>query len=96
MIYRNIRTWLSLEAPASADEIYAAAEQFVRKISGFTRPSQVNEAACSTAVEDVAAVARKLIFSLETTSPSRNREVEVTKPWAHAAKSFGRTGSASA
>ncbi|MGE0004404.1 MAG: DUF2277 domain-containing protein [Parvibaculaceae bacterium] len=76
---RNIRTLFNFEPPASDDEIRASALQFVRKLSGFTRPSKANEAAFDRAVEDVTEAARKLIFALETQAPPRNREVEATK-----------------
>jgi hypothetical protein len=76
---RNIRTLFNFEPPASDDEIRASALQFVRKLSGFTRPSKANEVAFDRAVEDVTEAARKLIFALETQAPPRNREVEATK-----------------
>lgn len=76
---RNIRTLFNFEPPASEDEIRASALQFVRKLSGFSRPSKANEAAFDKAVEDVTEVARKLIFALETQSPPRNREIEAMK-----------------
>lgn len=76
---RNIRTLANFSPPATDDEIRASALQFVRKLSGTTRPSQVNEAAFDRAVEEVAAAAQKLIQSLKTNAPPRNREVEATK-----------------
>jgi hypothetical protein len=76
---RNIRTLYNFEPPASDDEIRAAALQFVRKISGFNQPSKTNEAAFAEAVESVAAVARRLLTSLETSAPSRDREIEAVK-----------------
>lgn len=76
---RNIRTLFNFEPPASEDEIRASAVQFVRKLSGFARPSKANEAAFNQAVEDVTVAARKLIFALETPAPPRNREVEALK-----------------
>ena len=90
---RNIRTLFNFEPPATDAEVRAAAEQFVRKISGFTRPSKANEAAFDRAIDEVADVARRLIESLETASPPRNREVEATKAKARAAERFGRTQS---
>jgi len=87
---RNIRTLFNFEPPATELEIRAASEQFVRKISGFTRPSKANEAAFARAIEDVASAARRLIVSLETTSPPRDREVEALKARARAAERFGR------
>ena len=71
---RNIRTLFNFDPPATEDEIRASAIQFVRKLSGFTKPSQVNEAAFEQAIEDVTATARTLIASLETNSPPKNRE----------------------
>ncbi len=76
---RNIKTLANFEPPASADEIRASALQFVRKLSGTTRPSRANEAAFNRAVEDVTAAAARLIASLTTTAPPRNREVEARK-----------------
>jgi len=76
---RNIRTLFNFEPPASEDEIRASAIQFVRKLSGFTHPSKTNEAAFDRAVEEVTLAARKLIFSLQTLSPPRNREIEAIK-----------------
>ena len=72
---RNIRTLFNFEPPATEDEIRASALQFVRKLSGFTNPSRVNAAAFSRAVDDVADVARRLLASLETVSPARDREI---------------------
>jgi hypothetical protein len=91
---RNIRTLFNFDPPATDAEVRAAAEQFVRKISGFTRPSKANEAAFARAIDEVAAVARRLVDSLETTSPPRNREVEAMKAKARAAERFGRTQTA--
>jgi hypothetical protein len=91
---RNIRTLFNFEPPATDTEVRAAAEQFVRKISGFTRPSKANEAAFARAVDEVAAVARRLVDSLETTSPPRDREIEAIKAKARAAERFGRTQTA--
>ena len=86
---RNIRTLFNFDPPATDDEIRASAEQFVRKLSGFARPSKANEAAFARAVTDISAVARRLVDSLETTSPPRNRETEATKARARAAQRFG-------
>ena len=74
---RNIRTLFNFEPPATEEEIRASALQFVRKLSGFNKPSQANEAAFDRAVEDVADAARRLLASLHTTAPTRDREVEV-------------------
>ena len=76
---RNIRTLFNFEPPATEEEIRASALQFVRKLSGFTHPSRANEAAFQRAVEDVTDAARRLVSSLETAAPSRNREVEAQK-----------------
>jgi hypothetical protein len=91
---RNIRTLFNFDPPATDAEVRAAAEQFVRKISGFTRPSKANEVAFARAVDEVAAVARRLVDSLETTSPPRDREIEAMKAKARAAERFGRTQTA--
>jgi hypothetical protein len=85
---RNIRTLFNFEPPATDDEIRASAIQFVRKLSGFTRPSRANQAAFDRAVDEVAAAARRLIDSLETTSPPRDREVEAAKARARAAERY--------
>jgi hypothetical protein len=76
---RNIRTLFNFEPPATEDEIHASALQFVRKLSGFTEPSKANEAAFNRAVDDVSKAARRLLASLETARPPRNREVEAMK-----------------
>jgi hypothetical protein len=86
---RNIKTLFNFEPPAREDEIRASAIQFVRKLSGFTHPSKTNEAAFNLAVDEVTASARKLIFSLETTRPPRNREVEAMKAKARAVERYG-------
>jgi hypothetical protein len=81
---RNIRTLFNFEPPASEDEIRASALQFVRKLSGFTSPSKANEAAFNRAVEEVTASARRLLRSLETASPPRDRDIEAEKVRARA------------
>jgi len=86
---RNIRTLFNFDPPATDAEVRAAAEQFVRKISGFTRPSKANEAAFARAIDDVAGTAHRVIDSLETTSQPRDREVEAMKAKARAAARFG-------
>ena len=88
---RNIRTLFNFEPPATDDEIRASAVQFVRKLSGFAKPSIANEAAFEGAVEEVAAVARRLVDSLETTRPPRNRAAEAAKASARAAQRFAQT-----
>jgi hypothetical protein len=85
---RNIRTLFNFEPPATEDEIRASALQFVRKLSGFTHPSKANEAAFDRAVEEVSDAAHRLIASLETTRPPRNREDEAMKARARARERF--------
>jgi hypothetical protein len=85
---RNIRTLFNFEPPASEEEIRASALQFVRKLSGFTHPSHSNEAAFSHAVDEVANTARRLLSSLQTASPTKNREAEATKARAMARERF--------
>jgi len=92
---RNIRTLYNFEPPASDDEVRAACLQFVRKLSGFQKPSQANEAAFQRAVEDVSQTARELLDSLVTSAPPRDRDVEAARARARAAERFGR-GSAQA
>lgn len=86
---RNIKTLANFAPPATDDEIHASALQFVRKLSGSTQPSHVNEAAFNAAVLEVSAAARRLIDSLTTAAPPRNREVEARKAKERAAKRFG-------
>ena len=86
---RNIKTLFNFEPPATEDEIRASALQFVRKLSGFTAPSRANEAAFNRAVEEVADAARRLITSLATASPPRNREVEAMKAKERARERYG-------
>lgn len=86
---RSIRPLFNFAPPATDDEVHAAALQFVRKISGFARPSQANAAVFDRAVADVAAIARNLVDSLETNAPPRDREVEAEKAKARAAIRFG-------
>ena len=76
---RNIRTLFNFEPPATDDEIRASALQFVRKLSGFAKPSGANEAAFDRAVDEVTEVTLRLLRSLETTSPAKNREIEAAK-----------------
>jgi hypothetical protein len=91
---RNIRTLFNFEPPATDEEVRAAAEQFVRKLSGFTRPSKVNEEAFAQAIEDIAEIARRLVDSLETAAPPRDREEEAAKARARAAERFGKVAPA--
>ena len=86
---KNIRTLYNFEPPATEDEIRAAALQFVRKISGFTKPSAANEKAFNRAVDEVAKTSSKLLNSLVTTASPRNREVEAAKAHARAVRRFG-------
>jgi hypothetical protein len=85
---RNIKTLFNFEPPATGDEIHASALQFVRKLSGFTRPSQANAEAFDLAVEEVSAAARKLLTSLHTHAPARDRAVEAEKAKARARERF--------
>jgi hypothetical protein len=87
---RNIKTLHNFEPPATDDEIRASALQFVRKLSGSTRPSKANEFAFDRAVEKVAAAARELIDSLVTSAPPRDREVEAMRARERSAERFGR------
>jgi hypothetical protein len=86
---RNIRPLFNFEPPATDEEVRAAAVQFVRKISGFTAPSKANQEAFSRAIDDIAAVARRLVDHLETTAPKKNREAEAQKAKARAAERYG-------
>ncbi|HEV8235816.1 MAG TPA: DUF2277 domain-containing protein [Gemmatimonadaceae bacterium] len=85
---RNIKTLANFEPPATDDEIRASALQFVRKLSGTTRPSRANEAAFNQAVDDVTAIAHRLIHSLEIHAPPRNREEEARKARERARQRF--------
>jgi hypothetical protein len=85
---RNIRTLFNFEPPASEDEIRASALQFVRKLSGFAKPSYANEAAFNRAVDDVTEAAHRLLGALETSSPAKNREVEAAKARERAKERF--------
>lgn len=86
---RNIRTLHNFEPPATADEVHAAALQFVRKISGSTRPSKANETAFAQAVADIECVVDRLLNELVTAAPPKNREAEAAKAKARAAQRFG-------
>lgn len=87
---RNIRPLFNFDPPATDEEIRAASIQFVRKLSGFTKPSQANQAAFDQAVEDVSAVARRLIDSLVTSAPPRDREEWAARAKARAAERYAR------
>jgi hypothetical protein len=86
---RNIKTLFNFDPPVNAEEIRAASLQFVRKISGFNKPSKANEAFFLAAIDEVAAVSARLLQSLETTAPPKNREEEAAKAKARAAERFG-------
>jgi hypothetical protein len=86
---RNIRTLYNFEPPATESEVRAAAEQYVRKISGFTKPSQANAEAFARAVDEVAAVSARLLGELVTNAPPKDREVEAAKARARAAERYG-------
>lgn len=86
---RNIKTLFNFDPPVNEEEIHAASLQFVRKISGFNKPSKTNEAAFMAAIEEVSAAAARLLHSLETSAPRRNREVEAAKAKERAAIRFG-------
>jgi hypothetical protein len=85
---RNIRTLHNFEPPATADEVHAAALQYVRKVSGATKPSQANQAAFDRAVLEVAETTRRLLGELTTTAPPKDREVEAAKARARAATRY--------
>ena len=87
---RNIKTLFNFEPPATEEEIHASAVQFVRKLSGFTKPSKANEEAFERAIDEVADVARRLLAALETNAPPRDREVEAMKARARAAERFAQ------
>lgn len=86
---RNIKTLANFEPPATADEIRASALQFVRKLSGTTRPSRVNEDAFNRAVDEVTAAAERLVYSLATSAAPRNREEEARKARERSAQRYG-------
>ncbi|HET7363600.1 MAG TPA: DUF2277 domain-containing protein [Burkholderiales bacterium] len=85
---RNIKTLFNFDPPVTEEEIRAASLQFVRKLSGFNKPSRSNERAFNAAVDEVAAVAHRLLHSLETSAPPRNREEEAAKARLRAAQRF--------
>ena len=87
---RNIKTLFNFAPPASDEEIRAASLQFVRKLSGFTAPSKVNEAAFNHAIDEVFVAARRLIDELQTNAPPKDREEEAVKARARAAERYGR------
>jgi hypothetical protein len=86
---RNIKTLFNFEPAATEDEIRAASLQYVRKVTGFNKPSRANEAAFYTAVEDIARISERLLASLETTAPPKDREEEAARAKARSALRFG-------
>jgi hypothetical protein len=86
---RNIKPLFNFDPPVTPDEVRAASLQFVRKITGFNKPSKANEAAFSAAIEEIAAASARLVHSLETNAPPKNREEEAAKAKARAAERFG-------
>jgi len=91
---RNIKVLFNFQPPATEDEVRAAALQFVRKIAGFSKPSQANEASFLAAVEEVTMVSRRLLSSLETSAPPKNREEEAAKAKERSARRFANHGPA--
>ena len=87
---RNIKTLFNFDPPATSDEVHASSIQFVRKLSGFTKPSKANEEAFNLAVERVSAAAQELLNSLVTAAPSRDRETEAARAKERSALRFGR------
>ncbi len=86
---RNIKTLFNFEPPATENEIHAASLQYVRKVTGFNKPSRTNEAAFNSAVEDIARISEWLLASLETAAPPKDREEEAAKARARSALRFG-------
>ena len=86
---RNIRALFNFEPPVTEDEIHDASLQFVRKISGFNKPSRANEAAFNAAVDDIARISGRLLLSLESNAAPKNREVEAARAKARSARRFG-------
>ena len=86
---RNIKTLFNFDPPVTDEEVRAASLQFVRKISGLNKPSKANEATFQSAVDEIAAISTRLLHSLQTTAPPKNREEEALKAKARAAERFG-------
>jgi hypothetical protein len=86
---RNIKTLFNFDPPVTAEEVRSASLQFVRKISGFNKPSKANEASFLAAVDEIAGISTRLLRSLETNAPPKNREAEAAKARARAAERFG-------
>jgi hypothetical protein len=91
---RNIRTLFNFEPPATEEEVRAAALQYVRKVSGTTKPSKANQERFDSAVDAVTAITRELVLGMEARGPTRNREEEAAKAKARSAKRFGREAAA--
>ena len=90
---RNIKTLFNFDPPVTGDEVRAASLQFVRKITGFNKPSKANEEAFLSAVEEIAAISSRLLHSLDTSAPPKNREEEAAKAKARAAERFAKESS---
>jgi hypothetical protein len=88
---RNIKTLFNFDPPVTEDEVKAASLQFVRKITGFNKPSKANEPAFQAAIEEISGIASRLLHSLETVAPPKNREEEAAKARARAAERFPKT-----
>jgi hypothetical protein len=86
---RNIKTLFNFDPPANEDEVRAASLQFVRKITGFNKPSKANEESFQAAIDEIAGISSRLLHSLETNAPPKNREEEAAKAKARAAERFG-------
>jgi hypothetical protein len=86
---RNIKTLFNFDPPVTGEEVQAASLQFVRKISGFTKPSKANEAVFLAAVDEIAEISARLLLAMETNAPPKNREEEAAKAKARAAERFG-------
>ena len=86
---RNIKTLYNFDPPVTQEEVHAASLQFVRKISGFTKPSKTNESSFYAAVDEIASISSRLLHALETTAPPKNREEEAAKAKARAQERFG-------
>ncbi len=86
---RNIKTLFNFDPPVTDEEVRAASLQFVRKITGFNKPSKANEAAFTNAIDEIAAISARLLRSLDTNAPPKNREEETAKAKARAAERFG-------
>jgi hypothetical protein len=86
---RNIKTLFNFDPPVTDEEVRAASLQFVRKITGFNKPAKTNEEAFMAAVDEIAGISTRLLYSLETNSPAKNREEEAAKAKARAAERFG-------